>query len=237
MLGGIWSGRPKSPPRITFDPGSTRCRTWPAARRMLREALRVGASEGDDVRLVPDLPVPDRLRRQFGVVFPEFPVGAVAEGRPPQKGPPGVDLARRHRFHARHFGEPLRGSPDEREDPQAVLGGQFDPVVEGGPVGIPFGGVDGLDLRPGERQPHAGDIGLCHQLVVGVRGGRLRRDSDEARRRPGSRLGREPRTAPAPARAPAVRALLFGSCLRRNPPELQSSDRRVPNVPRAPPLR
>ena len=32
MFGGICSGRPKRPPRITFDPGSTRCRTCPEAR-------------------------------------------------------------------------------------------------------------------------------------------------------------------------------------------------------------
>ncbi len=64
----------------------------PRGPHQLREALRVGAAEGDDVRLVPDLPLADRLRCQFGIVRPEFPVGAVAERCPAQERFPGQQL-------------------------------------------------------------------------------------------------------------------------------------------------
>ena len=74
-LGGTCSGRPKRPPRITFDPGRADAGRVPEAPDQPREALRVGAAEGDDVGLVPDLPVADRLRCQFGIFAQNSPQG------------------------------------------------------------------------------------------------------------------------------------------------------------------
>src|SRR6185437_6269872 len=70
---------------------------------------------GDDVLLVPDLPVGDRQVVDLPVLFPEFAVGAVAPRRFAEELLPRPALpARLHRQVDGLGGDPFRRAPDER---------------------------------------------------------------------------------------------------------------------------
>src|SRR5665811_276311 len=100
-----------------------------------REALRVRpGGEADDVRLVPDLPLADRQRREPGVLAPEGAPRAVAAHRAAQERGPGLTCpAAIDGFDPRLAGDPGRRAPDEGEDPHPVFGGELHRAVEVGP--------------------------------------------------------------------------------------------------------
>ena len=189
MLGGTCSGRPKRPPRITFDPGSIRCRTCPEARSSF---AKPAGSALPKVTMFCSFQISQQRIGSgvsSGLFFPEFAFGPVAKGRPAQERPPGLAAARGvDRFDPGGFGEPWRRPPDEGEDADLVLRPPVRPRGRRTTSRVRHGRADGSISRPGERQPDAGDVGLRpsarSRSRTGPTAARCRRSPPERGRRP-----------------------------------------------------
>ena len=128
-----------------------------------------------EVRLVPDLPDPDRPRGQQRVFAPEAAAGAVAEDREAEEFAPAGALGRGlHRQADRRFGavadpfvadRPARRRGEEGEDGEPRFGGGADGRVDRAPVGRRV--LARLHRRPVDRRAQAFDPARLQRLPLG----------------------------------------------------------------------
>ncbi len=165
-----------------MEPGSAR---WSRRPEMLTSwAKRVGigsGGEGDDVLLVPDLPLADRLPGQIRVFLARTPRPARSGTRLREGSGATRSAARRSRpVRRRAAARPIRACPRGRGRPSSRAG---PPVATCTSNPDQFGSSKVRDIRldqgPVHRQPHAFDPRQLHQRVVGALGSPLRRDPDE----------------------------------------------------------